>query len=181
MSRRARVNRNLRRNRLRWTPEVLFGQYTLSMPANTVGNTQVQQVIVAAGTALPSSLGVTAKVGNFFGTFTCVVSGTSVPLNITCYLYIMYIPEGVGLPTPANLQQTLPALHPEWVIAQSVAQPTGGNGFAQASPYILNGRRLKRNLRSGDGIHLIAVWQNGGGSVANLEFDYNLRFVFRTN
>ena len=103
---------------------------------------------------------VIVKTGNFKIQGDCyVASSATLGSNTQLTLYVMYLPEGMGVSTNTHYA-TLVSNHPEWIMAWKVLDMTSGVSTSNGTAFSFSSR-LKRNLNSGDSVALVAVARNG--------------------
>lgn len=140
--------------RRKWSPTLLQGVSTLSIPASSsqalTGFTSTVLCGNSANSGTTTPVSTIIKVKNFK-----VVCDITVTQNTIRNLFfaIMFLPQGF---TPTV---TTPQEHPEWVMVwRTVDATSAGEQRAQGIPNIQLSSRLTRNLNSGDSI---VLYQSG--------------------
>lgn len=141
-------------------PKRKWGSNIASFNSVTTGNPASQFAsfkLVGNSAQSSNPTPVILKVGNFKIQGDVFVTPGAASSKTAVSIYIIYIPEGITLSSADNARGLVIA-HPEWVMAWKFINSNVSTGTANENGESFTfSSRLKRNLNSGDSIHLLCL------------------------
>lgn len=164
------------RPKQKWNPVLKEVHVSAAFAQNSTSGVYYNLIENSSDTSVPTPTVI--KTGHFK---VCIDVTSSNASFIQSAVYVMYVPEGWGLPTEGSNSTSgallnLPSLHPEWIMCwRTVDVGSAIGGSIQMSS------RLKRNLNSGDRIIVIYKAHNLATSASTAGLTIITTYVCRAN